>query len=50
MHDEKAEWIWGVLAETETADLATWPRRAARAPHAKILYRGKNNPDLRTGR
>ena len=46
MHDKKAEWIWGVLAELETAGLVTLADKGHQgAAHAKIPYRGKNKPE-----
>jgi hypothetical protein len=45
VHDEKAEWIWGVLAELETAGLVTLADKGYRgSSHAKIPYYGKNKP------
>ena len=46
VHDKKAEWIWGVLAELEAADLVTLADKGYQgAAHAKIPYRGKNKPE-----
>jgi hypothetical protein len=45
VHDKKAEWIWGVLAELEAADLVTLVGKGYQgSTHAKIPYRGKNKP------
>src|SRR6266851_8683987 len=45
VHDKKAEWIWGVLAELEAAGLVTLADKGYQgAAHAKIPYRGKNKP------
>src|SRR6516165_7724798 len=45
VHDKKAEWIWGVIAELEKAGLVTLADRGYQgAAHAKIPYRGKNKP------
>jgi DDE superfamily endonuclease/Helix-turn-helix of DDE superfamily endonuclease len=46
VHDKKAEWIWGVLAELEAAGLVTLADKGYRgSTHAKIPYRGKNKPE-----
>jgi hypothetical protein len=46
VHDKKAEWIWGVLAELEAAGLVTLADKGYQgAKHAKIRYRGKNKPE-----
>jgi len=46
VHDKKAEWIWGVLAELEAAGLVTLADKGYQgAAHAKIPYRGKNKPE-----
>ena len=46
VHDKKAEWIWGVLAELETAGLVTLADKGYQgSTHAKIPYRGKNKPE-----
>jgi hypothetical protein len=48
VHDNKAEWIWGVLAELEAAGLVTLADKGYQgAAHAKIPYRGKNKPESR---
>jgi DDE superfamily endonuclease len=45
VHDKKADWIWGVLAELEAAGLATLADKGYQgAAHAKIPYRGRNKP------
>ena len=45
VHDKKAEWIWGVLAELEAAGLVTLADKGYRgSSHAKIPYIGKNKP------
>jgi hypothetical protein len=46
VHDKKAEWIWGVLAELEAAGLVTLADKGYRgSSHAKIPYIGKNKPE-----
>jgi DDE superfamily endonuclease/Helix-turn-helix of DDE superfamily endonuclease len=46
VHDKKAEWIWGVLAELEAAGLIVLADKGYQgAAHAKIPYRGKNKPE-----
>jgi hypothetical protein len=46
VHDKKAEWIWGVLAELEAAGLVTLADKGYQGSrHAKIPYRGKNKPE-----
>jgi DDE superfamily endonuclease/Helix-turn-helix of DDE superfamily endonuclease len=46
VHDKKAEWIWGVLAELETAGLVTLADKGYQgSAHAKIPYRGKGKPE-----
>jgi len=48
VHDKKAEWIWGVLAELEAAGLVTLADKGYQgSSHAKIPYRGKNKPQSR---
>ena len=43
VHDKKAEWIWGVLAELEAAGLVTLADKGYQgSTYAKIPYRGKN--------
>ena len=46
VHDKKAEWIWGVLAELEAVGLGTLADKGYQgAAHAKIPYRGKDKPE-----
>jgi DDE superfamily endonuclease/Helix-turn-helix of DDE superfamily endonuclease len=46
VHDKKAEWIWGVLAELQAADLVTLADKGYQgSAYAKIPYRGKNKPE-----
>jgi len=46
VHDKKAEWIWGVLAELEAAGLVTLADKGYQGSrYAKIPYRGKNKPE-----
>jgi DDE superfamily endonuclease len=46
VHDKKAEWIWGVLAELEAAGLVTLADKGYQgSTHAKVPYRGKNKPE-----
>ena len=46
VHDKKAEWIWGVLAELEAAGLVTLADKGYQgSTYAKIPYRGKNKPE-----
>jgi hypothetical protein len=46
MHDKKAEWIWGVLAELEAAGLVVLADKGYRgSSYAKIPYRGKGKPE-----
>src|SRR4249920_3689156 len=43
VHDKKAEWIWGVLAELEAAGLVVLADKGYQGcTYAKIPYRGKN--------
>jgi len=45
VHDKKAEWIWGALAELEAAGLVTLADKGYKgSDHAKIPYIGKNKP------
>jgi hypothetical protein len=45
VHDKRAEWIWGVLAELEAAGLVTLADKGYRgSDHAKIPYIGQNKP------
>jgi DDE superfamily endonuclease/Helix-turn-helix of DDE superfamily endonuclease len=46
VHDKKAEWIWGVLAELEAAGLIVLADKGYQgSTYAKIPYRGKNKPE-----
>ena len=46
VHDKKAEWIWGVLAELEAAGLVTLADKGYQgSAYAKIPYKGKNKPE-----
>src|SRR5690242_2705491 len=46
VHDKKAEWVWGVLAELEAAGLVTLADKGYRgSTYAKIPYYGKNKPE-----
>lgn len=46
VHDKKAEWIWGVLAELEAAGLITLAGKGYQgSTHAKIPYQGKDKPE-----
>ena len=46
VHDKKAEWIWGVLAELEAAGLVVLADKGYQgSEYAKLPYRGKNKPD-----
>ncbi len=46
VHDKKAEWIWGVLAELEAAGLVVLADKGYQgSAHAKIPYRGRNKPE-----
>jgi hypothetical protein len=45
VHDKKAEWIWGVLAELEAAGLIVLADKGYRgSTYAKTPYKGKNKP------
>jgi len=45
VHEKKAQWIWGVLADLEAAGLVTLADKGYQgSSHAKIPYRGKNKP------
>jgi hypothetical protein len=45
VHDKKAEWIWGVLAELEAAGLVVLADKGYQgSTHAKTPYKGKNKP------
>jgi DDE superfamily endonuclease/Helix-turn-helix of DDE superfamily endonuclease len=46
VHDKKAEWTWGVLAELEAVGLVTLADKGYQgSTHAKIPYRGRNKPE-----
>ena len=46
VHDLKAQWIWGVLAELEAAGLVVLADKGYQgSAYAKIPYRGRNKPD-----
>jgi len=46
VHDKKAEWIWGVLAELEAAGLIVLADKGYQgATHAKVPHKGKNKPE-----
>jgi len=46
VHDKKAEWIWGVLAQLEAAGLVTLADKGYQgSTYAKIPYRGRNKPE-----
>jgi hypothetical protein len=46
VHDKKAEWTWGVLAELEAAGLVTLADKGYQGTTwAKIPYRGKSKPE-----
>src|SRR6201984_38404 len=46
VHDKKAEWVWGVLAELEAAGLVPLADTGYRgSTYAKIPYYGKNKPE-----
>jgi hypothetical protein len=46
VHDKKAEWVWGVLAELEAAGLVTLADKGYQgSAYAKIPYKGKNKPE-----
>ena len=45
VHDKKAEWTRGVLAELEKAGLVTLAGKGYLGSYAKIPYRGKNKPE-----
>jgi len=46
VHDKKAEWIWGVLAELEAAGLVVLADKGYQgSSYAKIPYRGRNKPE-----
>jgi hypothetical protein len=46
VHDKKAEWIWGALAELEAAGLVTLADKGYQgSTYAKLPYRGKDKPE-----
>jgi hypothetical protein len=46
VHDKKAEWIWGVIAELENASLVTLADKGYQgSSHAKVPYKGKGKPE-----
>ena len=46
VHDKKAEWIWGVLAELEAAGLVVLADKGYQgSSYAKLPYRGKSKPE-----
>jgi DDE superfamily endonuclease/Helix-turn-helix of DDE superfamily endonuclease len=46
VHDKKAEWVWGVLAELEAAGLIVLADKGYQgSTYAKLPYRGKNKPE-----
>src|SRR5437763_2619596 len=46
VHDKKAEWVWGVLAELEAAGLVTLAEPGYQGTaSAQIPYRGRNKPE-----
>ena len=46
VHDKKAEWTWGVLAELEAAGLVTLADKGYQgSTYARLPYRGKNKPE-----
>src|SRR2546429_3352618 len=48
VHDKKAEWIWGVLAELDAAGLVTLADKGSHGRrYGKIPYRGENKPKSR---
>ena len=50
VHDKKAEWIWGVLAELEAVGLVTLADKGYQgSTYAKIPYKGKNKPQSQKG-
>ena len=47
VHDKKAEWIWGVLAQLEAAGLVTLADKGYQgSSYAKIPYRDRNKPEI----
>jgi hypothetical protein len=48
VHDKKAEWIWGVLAELEAAGLVMLADKGYQgSTYAKIPYRARTSPNPR---
>jgi DDE superfamily endonuclease/Helix-turn-helix of DDE superfamily endonuclease len=48
VHDKKAEWVWGVLAELEAAGLVTLADKGYQgSTYAKIRTRGRTSPNPR---
>jgi len=46
VHDMKAQWIWGVLAELEAAGLVVLADKGYQgSTYAKIPYKGRNKPE-----
>ena len=46
VHDMKAQWIWGVLAELEAAGLVVLADKGDQgSTYARIPYRGRNKPE-----
>jgi len=46
VHDKKAEWIWGVLAELEAARLIVLADKGYQgSTYAKLPYKGRNKPE-----
>jgi len=46
VHDKRAEWTWGVLAELEAAGLVTLADKGYQgSTWAKVPYKGKNKPE-----
>jgi hypothetical protein len=45
VHDKKAEWVWGVMAELERAGLVALADKGYRgSTWAKVPYKGRNKP------
>jgi hypothetical protein len=45
VHDKKAEWIWGVLAELEAAGVIVLADKGYQgSTYAKVPYKGRNKP------
>jgi len=45
VHDKKAEWIWGVLAELEAAGLVVLADKGYQgSTYARLPYKGRNKP------